>query len=394
VKRADPVLLAIVLAALAVRIAIAVTVPYVHDEENTHIPLSKTISFASGTRNLPIRGENHGALPAYLVKISSTLFGTTPLAYRALHILFGLLTVVLIYCVTNEWYGPVAARWAAALMAFNDYFLSVSARATAHVPHLFLVTSAVYAFSRFLAREHARWLYIAGVAVGLAFYCKEHSALLIPVFFATLLLPRYRHWLRRPHAYLACALFVLVISPDVVWNLRADPEAARVAYTDQEVGQATYRAHLQRMGGLGFSPYPMMFYGKHAVISLHALVTGAELTDNTPEYESVNPALGLILLGSVFLTVIRRDARDKIRMFLLFMALGIFGFFTLIEQGNPPYRLDPVSWVWVETTLIPAAILAGARLAGAAGRWRTAAWALSALGLLYAIDAVVWTPGT
>jgi 4-amino-4-deoxy-L-arabinose transferase-like glycosyltransferase len=390
VKQVDGVLLAILLVALMVRLAIAVTVPYVLDEENTHIPLSKTISLAPGRLNLPIRGENHGALPAYVVKISSTLFGTTPVAYRALHILLGLLTVVLIYRATNEWYGAVAARWAAALMAFNDYFLSVSARATAHVPHLFLVTGAVYAFSRFLAVERAGWLYLAGVAVGLAFYCKEHSALLVPVFFATLLLPRYRHWLRRPDAYLACAVFVLVISPDLMWNARSDPETARVAYTGQEVGQATYRAHLQRVGGIGVSPYPTMFYGKSAVISLAALVTGVELTDNTPEYESVNPALGLVLLGSVLLSVFHREPRDEIRMFLLFMTLGIFGFFTLIEQGNPPYRLDPVSWVWVETTLIPTVMLAGVRLAGAAGRWRIAASAFTVVALLYAVDAVLW----
>lgn len=389
-KRVDAVLLAILFVALVVRLYIASTVPYVHDEENTHIPLSKTISLAPGSVNLPIRGENHGALPAYVVRISSMLFGTTPLANRALHILLGLATVVLIYRVAYDWYGPVAARWAAALMAFNDYFLSVSARATAHVPHLFLVTAAVYAFSRFLALQRAAWLYLAGLSVGLAFYCKEHSALLVPVFFATLLLPRYRHWLRRPHAYLACALFVLVIGPDLLWNLRTDPETARVAYTGQEVGQATYRAHLQRMGGLGFSPYPAMFYGKSAVISLHTLVTGTAPTDNTPEYESVNPALGLVLLGSVLLTVFRRDTRDELRMFLLFMALGIFGFFTFIEPGDPPYRLDPVSWVWVETTLIPAVILAGARLASAAAWWRSAAWGLSVLGLVYAVDAVLW----
>jgi 4-amino-4-deoxy-L-arabinose transferase-like glycosyltransferase len=394
VTRADAVLLALLLAALGVRVAMAATVPYVHDEENTHIPLSKAISLAPGRVNLPIRGENHGALPAYVVKISSMLFGTTPLAYRALHILLGLLTVVLIYRAAYEWYGLVAARWAAALMAFNDYFLSVSARATAHVPHLFLVTSAVYAFSRFLAHQRAAWLYLAGVSVGLAFYCKEHSALLVPVFLVTLFLPRYRHWLRRPAPYLACAVFVLVISPDLTWNLRTDPETARVAYTGQEVGQATYRAHLQRVGGLGFSPYPTMFYGKRAVMSLHALVTGAELPDNTPEYESVNPALGLVLLGSVLVTVFRRETRDEIRIFLLLMALGIFGFFTLIEQGDPPYRLDPVSWVWVETTLIPAVMLTGARLAEAAGRWRLVTWAVTGLGLLYAVDAVLWPAGT
>ena len=389
-RRADAVLLAILLAALVVRLYMGVTLPYVHDEENTHIPLSKTISVAPGSVNLPIRGENHGALPAYVVTISNALFGTTPLAFRAMHILLGLITIVVIYRLTNEGYGPVAARWAAALMAFNDYFLSVSARATAHVPHLFLVTAAVYAFSRFLASQRAAWRYVAGLSIGLAFYCKEHAALLVPVFFATLLLPRYRQWLRGPHPYLACAAFVLVIAPDVVWNLRTNPETARVAYSGEAVGQATYSAHLQRVGGLGFSPYPAMFYGKRAVISLDELVTGTAPIDNTPEYESVNPVLGVVLLGSVLLTAFRPSGPSQVRPFLLFMALGIFGFFTLIEQGDPPYRLDPVSWVWVETTLIPAVVLTGARLAGAAGRWRIALWALSVVALLYALDAVLY----
>lgn len=389
--RIDAGLLAIVLAALVTRLYLGVSLPYVHDEENTHIPLAKTIALAPGAVHLPLRGENHGALPAYVVRISSRLFGTAPLGFRALNILLALATLVLIHRMTRRAYGPVAANWAAGLMAFNDYFLSVSARATAHVPHLFLVAGAVYAFGRFLHAGRAGWLYVAALSVGLAFYCKEHAALLVPVFVATLLLPRHRAWLRGPHAYLAGAVFALVIAPDVVWNLRADPETARVAYAGQDVAQATYRAHLQRVGGLGVSPYPTMFYGKGAVMSLHQLVTGRELVDNTPEYDSVNPLLGLVLLGSILLTVVRRGGADPLRPFLLCMALGIFGFFTLIAQGDPPYRLDPVSWVWVETTLVPAVVLAGARLAGAAGRWRTAASALGVLGMLYALDAVVWS---
>jgi len=161
VRRGDAWLLLILAAAFLTRVFLAVTLPYVHDEENTHIPLSTTISLAPGAVNLPIRGENHGALPAYVVKASSMLFGTTPIAFRALHVLLGLVVIVLVYRLAGDWYGPTAARWAAALMAFNDYFLSVSARATAHVPHLFLVTGALYAFSRFLASQRAGWLYLA-----------------------------------------------------------------------------------------------------------------------------------------------------------------------------------------------------------------------------------------
>src|SRR5919106_6635757 len=101
-RRVDGVFAAILLTAIVLRLFLAATAAYIHDEDNTAIPLSKTISFTPGQLNLPLRGENHGALPAYVVKASSTLFGSRPLAYRLLHVLIGLATVVLVYLLTRD----------------------------------------------------------------------------------------------------------------------------------------------------------------------------------------------------------------------------------------------------------------------------------------------------
>src|SRR5688500_7593713 len=139
-RRIDPVLIFILLVALAIRVHLGITREYIHDEDNTAIPLSKTISFAPGNLHLPLRGENHPALPAYVVKASSTLFGTTHLGYRLMHVLLGLVTIAMVYAMTRQWYGPGPARWAAVFLAFNEYYLNVSSRATAHVPNLLLVT--------------------------------------------------------------------------------------------------------------------------------------------------------------------------------------------------------------------------------------------------------------
>lgn len=388
-RRVDFTLLLILLAALLLRLQLATTEPYIHDEANTSIPLSRTISFAPGHLNLPLRAENHGALPAYVVKASSTLFGMTRLGYRLAHVILGLCTAGLVFLLTRQWYGAVAARWAAALWAFNEYYLAISARATAQVPTLLFDTLAIYAFSRFLSVQRAVYLYAAGASVGLAFYCKENSALLLPVFFVTLLGTKHRHWLRSPHVYLACALFLLVIGPDIAWNLRTNRETARTAYGSEAVGYSTYGSHLARIGGLGFSPYPFMFYARGPVMSLYLRVTGKELEDDTPEYRSVNPVLGAMLLGAVLITTIRPVGRDDVRRFLLLVFWGVFGFFTLVAKGSPPGRLDPVSWIWVEVTLLPAVILTGARLADSTGKWRLAAWVLAGSALSYA----AWTVG-
>lgn len=380
-RRLDPVLMVILLLACFVRVYLATNREYIHDEINTAIPLSKTISFEPGHLHLPLRGENHPALPAYVVKISSTLFGTSPLGYRGMHLLLGLLTIVMVFGITREWYGAVPARWAAAFIAFNEYYLNVSSRATAHVPTLLFVTASVYAFSRFLATERVRYLYLAGAAVGFAFYCKESTALLLPVFALTLLVSKRRRYLLSPHIYLAIATYFLVISPDIVWNVRANPSAATVTYNDRTAAQATYVTHLRRIGGLGLSPYPAMFYLHSTLREASSRLTGTALKDETAEYWALNAGVGILLLGAMVATTRRPFGHDQLRLFLLVMFWAIFGFFTLIKRGTVSGRLDPVSWIWVEMTLIPAAVLVGARLADLKGTWRALLWSAAALTL-------------
>jgi hypothetical protein len=392
--RVDPVFGSLLIGAVSLRLVLAVTAPYIHDEENTHIPLSRTISFAPSDLRLPLRGENHGALPAYMIHASSALFGTSPLAYRSVHVALGVVTIVLVYSLTLEWYGASAARWAAALLALNEYVLTLSARATAHAPLFFFVALAVFGVGRFLARQQPVYLYAAAASLGLAFYVKEHSALLVPIVFAALLLGPHRQWLRRPQPYLACAIFALLITPDVLWNLRTNPNQARVGYSGRELGQATYSAHLQRIGGIGLSPYPSAFYVRDIVAPLHRMATGTELRAELTELPSLmmNSVLGLLFVGSTLWTIVRPGRRDQLQTFLLLSACGVFVFFTLIKPGNPPFRLAPVNWAWVEITLIPVAILAGAQLARIAGTWRYIVWSAGALALLYAVDSVVLVP--
>jgi 4-amino-4-deoxy-L-arabinose transferase-like glycosyltransferase len=391
-RRIDAGLVLILLAALAVRVALGATREYIHDEINTAIPLAKTISFEPGRLHLPLRGENHPALPAYVVKAGSVVFGTSQLGYRGMHILLGLLTITLVYATTREWYGAVPARWAAALMAFNEYYLNVSSRATAHVPNLLFVTTAVYAFSRFLISERPRYLYLAAAAMGLAFYCKESTALLLPVFAIALLMSTQRRWLLKPQVYLACVIWFLVITPDLVWNLTENAATAKVTYNNQTVGQASYATHLKRIGGLGVSLYPSMFYFRDTIRSSYLQITGRPLTDNTAEYESVNPAIGVLLLGGVVATTLRLRGRDQFRLFLLLMFWGIFGFFSMIRPGDPGGRLDAVSWIWVETTLVAAVVLAGARLADVSASWRRLVWPVAVAALVWACVRLLLAP--
>jgi hypothetical protein len=384
----DLVLLLILIGAAGTRLYLASTLEYIHDEDNTAIPLSKTISFVPGSLNLPLRGEHHGALPAYIVKASAALFGTSPLGYRTLHVVLGLCTVLMVFVLTRNAYGRVASHWAAALMAFNEYFLAFSSRVTANTPYLFFVTAAVLAFARFLVTDRPLGLYGAAVATALAFYCKEHAVLLLPVF-AVVVLVSHRRWLRNPHPYLASVLVLLIVAPDLWWNATADPETVHVDYTSSYVAQSTYAAHLRRVGGVGLSPYPAMFYAREPVAGLLKWATGQTVPD-VAGYPALNPVLGILLVMATVAATFGREPRVRERRLLLLLAWGIFLFFTLIRRGDPPNRLAPISWLWVESTLIPAVVLGGAWLSTLRGRGRVAAWSIAALALVYAVDSLLW----
>jgi 4-amino-4-deoxy-L-arabinose transferase-like glycosyltransferase len=382
----DGLLVLVLLGALAARLQLASTLPYVHDEENTSIPLSRLISFEAGKRNLPIRAVNHPALPAYFVKSSSTLFGETPLGYRSVHVLSGVFTILLVALLARRAYGPEAALAAAVLVGFNEYFLGISSRATAHGPYLLFATLAMFAFARFLLSGRRVALYAAAVALGLGFYCKEHVVLLLPVFLGTLLPVRDRAWLRTPHPYLAALVFAVVIAPDVAWNLMARPDVDRVTYGSRDAPQATYANHLKRIGGVGLSLYPLAFYGHDVTMAAYHATTGRDMDDNTPEYAAMNVAIGAVLVASVLFMTVVPPVADPLQRFLLIAFWTVFGVFTLIRRGESS-GLDPVSWLWVDITMIPAAVMAGAVVTRLAGLGRVAAWLVIGAGATYA----VWT---
>ena len=379
----DALFVLMLLGAAAARLQLADTRPLVYDEANTSIPLSRLISFDEETRNLPLRAVNHGALPAYFVKASTTLFGERLLGYRVVHVVASLLTIVLVGLLVRRVYGPEAALAASTLLAFNEYFLSVSARATAHLPYLLLATLAIVSFSRFLLSRRVAWLYLAGGALGLAFYCKEHVVLLLPVFLGALLGRRVRGWLRTPHPYLAALLFAALIAPDVAWNVAARPDVDRVTYGNRDAPQATYANHLKRIGGLGFSLYPIAFYGHDTTMAIYRAATGETMDDNTPEYAAMNLAFGVVLVASVLVTTVRPLAADPLQPFLLIAFWTVFGVFTLIKRGDSS-GLDSVSWLWVDVTMIPAAMMAGACLTRLSGVSRRAAWLVIVAAACYA----------
>ena len=363
----------ILIAAFALRIYLASIPTYLWDESMDWIPLAKSINVHWGRIHLPIRGDFHPALSAYFIRSGIKLFGQNPIGFRFFGVLAGLLTIIVAARLTLDWFGLKAARWTAILLGFNEYHIAVSALATQEVFYLLFAILAMYFFSRFLRTENPNHLYISAAMIGLGFLCYEIILLLIPAYFATIVFSRYRPWLRRKEPYIAGLVFLLVISPDLYWNLTTT-DHVQVSLIDQ----------LSRVGGLGFNPHYLLFYVGEAVS-----IIGYVYHDGFAEYPKMNPLFGVILLAGVFLITLRIKRSESILKFLIFAFWIGFGFFLFTRPGTGVQFGDALGWLWVDMTLLPAVILTGYYLSSLRKNLRIFAYIATGAAVLYATVMVV-----
>lgn len=377
----DPLVVLVVVLGAVLRIQLAAASPYFPDESDGYLPLASSISFSGDSLNLPLRGRNHPALVGYVIRLSQALFGSSPLGTRLLHVLMATASIAIAAAMTRQWYGVGIARWTASLLAFNEYGLRTGSLATSHAPQWLFLTVAIYGFQRFLATERPALLYVTALGAALAFLCREHAVLILPVLLVTLVWNTGTRWLRSRHVWLALVGYLLVVAPDIAWNVTAG----------EGVSQATYADHLQRVGGIGLSPYPLAFYARDVVTWLHPLITGRPFGDPLLEYESLNAALGVALLVLTVACLARsHDRRTPLSRLLTVLLVAYFGVFSLIRPGTPERNLDPASWAWIDISLLATSVLASAGLAGFSRRWRVTVGTALAAGLTVSVARLLW----
>ncbi len=384
---ADPLLLAILALALALRLYVALTTSHIWDEDRDWVLMASRISFAPDHPYLPIRSFNHGALPAYLIKLGSMLFGETIAGFRIFSVLLGTCTVAVTALIAHAWAGRAAALWAGAFIAFNEFHAMVSAIATDKVYSIFFGALAAYWFVRALQEDRPRVLLWAALFAALSILCYEIMYLLIPAFAVAVLFSKRRVWFLSPYLYVAAVLGLVVLLPDLLWNLNA-----------ANAGEMSYAGHLDRFGGIGFTQHYLLFFFRDAVVPLYAAM-GRSIHDGFGEYAVMNIVLGVLLFAAAlfwswrFAASRERRAADPALLFLLTTFWLILGLFSLLQPGEGG-RLDNRGWPWVQFILVPAAVFAGAMIAQAKGAPRVAFAAIAGLGVAYgAVHIATWRFG-
>ncbi len=356
----------IIIASFALRLYLSLTTTFTWDEERDVILTADKIS----TNYLPIRGIYHSALSEYLVKISSLIFGTSHTGYRMFSIIFGTLTIVVIYFCAKAAWGKSAAILAAILLAFNEYHINVSSLAIQKVFYLSFVSLGIFAFILFLKKKDGRFLYLTTASAGLGFLCYELAALLLPACYLILLTTENREWLKRKEPYLAALLFFLIVSPDIVGSLLKSSSGAN------------YAEHFSRFG-FGLTEQPLTFYLFWGL--WHSF--GIESMVNDPYINRMNFIFGAMMFACVLWASIR--AKDSVIRFLLLLFWSVMLFLLVSKGASGRGDLSVAVWHWADLTLPAAVLIAAYVISQIQGKWKYAVFFLLVLGGISAVRSVI-----
>ena len=132
--------------------------------------------------------------------------------------LFGALTLVVVWRTVNYLGGDLRAKL---LAGFGVLFSVLLRLNTLYQPNSFDVlcwTLVLYFLIRYLKDEQARYLYGLAVALALGFLNKYNMAFLILGLLPALLLSPQRRLFLRRELYLAGALALLLVLPNLIWQ--------------------------------------------------------------------------------------------------------------------------------------------------------------------------------
>ena len=271
---------------------------------------------------------DQGPLIAYLIRLTTAVFGTSEFGVRFGVLLASLGTLLCCYLLAARIFSPKAGFLTVLLLGATPLMTVGSLIATYDPPMVFFWALAALLLERALfaspfAMQRRYWL-LAGIAAGLGFLSKHTILLALPCLVLFLLIsPPHRFWLRRPEPYLAFGLIVLLYSGVLYWNWQHHGWTfGHLLFLAKKSSQTPLQRFGDYVGSQAALLGPVLF-----VALLSPLIQKAGMRD---EGRGMRGDAGAI-----------QNPKSKIqnRMFLICLGLPVFLFFCLVAlkakvQGN------------------------------------------------------------
>ncbi len=263
-----------------------------------HLPLPLSIDesyYWDWSRSLDWGYYSKPPMVAWLIRASTSIFGTSEWAVRLPALVSNFLTLLLSYLLAKKELGEDPAKWLLASLLFTPILVVYSIVMTIDPPLLLFWTAALCVIVDYLKAPDFKKAALMGLFTGLGLLTKQTMIAFPVLLFCLLLLER-----KLDVKSFALYLFVsaLIYSPNVWWNL-----------SHQEVMLKHTEEHFTRIT-LSFKSLASFF--------------GENLGVYTPA-----GVLGLLFCGFLYAVSYRRQALDLKKLSFFFGFLTFLGFLCL-----------------------------------------------------------------
>jgi hypothetical protein len=261
---------------------------------------------------------------AYLIRLSTTIFGDTFFALSLVGIVCSALTCIIIYHTARRFLSKQASGIATALWSFAPLVTMDLLKQTTYDNPLTLFWALTLYFAvRYIQTKETKSLYALGASAGLLLLSKYTGVILLLGLFIFFIATPYRAIFKKSHVYLAVFLSLVIFSPVLVWNYQHDWLSF------------TYQLTTHKL--------------KHTVFSvLHIFKVGLV---------NVLPALNFMLIPPLLCWIYRQNIRLKEHQWVVLLCQVIgatFLCFYLLAAGKTAIRA-----YWLTPYLLTSALLAG-----------------------------------
>lgn len=171
--------------------------------------------------HLSLSYYDHPPAIAYILKLFTLVFGRNVFALKLADTVVTLCTIYVFYKLACLFLSRYEVQKAMILLLSTFMVTILSLISTPDVPLLlFWSLSLLMLYKAVFQQKKWHWLWV-GLCIGLAFDSK-YTALFLPagVLVFLILSPAHRKLLLSPWPWLAFALFVITISPVIIWNVQ------------------------------------------------------------------------------------------------------------------------------------------------------------------------------
>ena len=285
-------------------------------DEVTH--LNRALELRNGLFHDFVRDSFYPPLFSLFTTATFDLFGVSLFSARLVSAIFGVLTLWVVYELTNSMYGEKTALLSAVLLAVMPGYFWLARLALIEVTLVFFFTLSLFFFYRWLTTHKNYLAVLSGLALGFGFLAKYQIVAAVACMAVSMLvlgISRYKWLFSRFSLLIVTSLAVIIPWLVIAYNVLSSYVFSQWIYALQ-------------MGNPGRSLYSVRF-----PIPVFYLL---EMVWPYPDVHPISLMLYIVGLVGLCFFVFRRKRGDK---FVFVWFITVFVFFTLISNREWRYVL-------------------------------------------------------